>query len=169
MQSILRGLCEGWALTIRRHKFSVLPSYSSQRPLRSQRSLRQTLLPGFFLFLSQSVNCKLSPNSIEAKSCRSPQTESSSGMRPTGRLHIGHYFGSLQNWVKLQSDSRVRMFLLRRRLARPHLRLRRHLRHRRNSLQITIDFLASGLDPAKSTIFLQSQVPNTPNSISFSA
>jgi len=33
-----------------------------------------------------------------------------SGMRPTGRLHIGHYFGALQNWIKLQSDPNYECF-----------------------------------------------------------
>ncbi len=101
-------------------------------------------------------------------------------MRPTGRLHIGHYFGALQNWVRLQNerlpsgaaaDSSSP-------LATRHSPLPAYecfyfvadwhaltsdyadtSAIAENSLQITIDFLASGLDPAKSTIFLQSQVP----------
>src|SRR5260221_6458697 len=80
-------------------------------------------------------------------------------MRPTGRLHIGHYFGALQNWVKLQSDPAYECFYF---VADWHALPSDYADTSaiaENSLQITIDFLASGLDPAKSTIFLQSQVP----------
>ena len=82
-----------------------------------------------------------------------------SGMRPTGRLHIGHYFGALQNWVKLQSDPSYECFYF---VADWHALTSDYADTSaiaENSLQITIDFLASGLDPNKSTIFLQSQVP----------
>jgi len=82
-----------------------------------------------------------------------------SGMRPTGRLHIGHYFGALQNWVRLQSDPSYECFYF---VADWHALTSDYADTSaiaENSLQITIDFLASGLDPTKSTIFLQSQVP----------
>src|SRR5882762_6871511 len=80
-------------------------------------------------------------------------------MRPTGRLHIGHYFGALQNWVKLQSDPAYECFYF---VADWHALTSDYADTSaiaENCLQITIDFLAAGLDPAKSTIFLQSQVP----------
>ena len=82
-----------------------------------------------------------------------------SGMRPTGRLHIGHYFGALQNWVRLQSDPAYECFYF---VADWHALTSDYADTSaiaENSLQITIDFLAAGLDPAKSTIFLQSFVP----------
>jgi len=80
-------------------------------------------------------------------------------MRPTGRLHIGHYFGALQNWVRLQDDPRYECFYF---VADWHALTSDYAdtsAMAENSLQITIDFLASGLDPAKSTIFLQSFIP----------
>ncbi len=82
-----------------------------------------------------------------------------SGMRPTGRLHIGHYFGALQNWVRLQSDPAYECFYF---VADWHALTSDYADTSaiaENSLQITIDFLAAGLDPSKSTIFLQSFVP----------
>jgi len=82
-----------------------------------------------------------------------------SGMRPTGRLHIGHYFGALQNWVRLQNDSDYDCFYF---VADWHALTSDYADTSaiaENSLQITIDYLASGLDPAKSTIFLQSLIP----------
>ena len=82
-----------------------------------------------------------------------------SGMRPTGRLHIGHYFGALQNWVKLQSDPANECFYF---VADWHALTSDYADTSaiaENSIQITIDYLASGLDLAKSVIFLQSQVP----------
>jgi tryptophanyl-tRNA synthetase len=82
-----------------------------------------------------------------------------SGMRPTGRLHIGHYFGALQNWVKLQSDPANECFYF---VADWHALTSDYADTSaiaENSVQITIDYLASGLDPTKSVIFLQSLVP----------
>ncbi len=81
-----------------------------------------------------------------------------SGMRPTGRLHIGHYFGALQNWVKLQEDPDYECFYF---VADWHALTSDYADTSaiaENCLQIAIDFLASGLDPQKSTIFLQSLV-----------
>src|SRR5277367_2793347 len=80
-------------------------------------------------------------------------------MRPTGRLHIGHYFGALQNWVKLQSDPTNECFYF---VADWHALTSDYADTSaiaENSIQITIDYLASGLDPSKSVIFLQSLVP----------
>src|ERR1700741_190517 len=80
-------------------------------------------------------------------------------MRPTGRLHIGHFFGALQNWVKLQNDPDYECFYF---VADWHALTSDYADTSaiaENSLQITIDYLASGLDPVKSTIFLQSLVP----------
>ncbi len=82
-----------------------------------------------------------------------------SGMRPTGRLHIGHYFGALQNWVNLQADPTYECFYF---VADWHALTSDYADTSavaENSLQITIDYLAAGLDPSKSVIFLQSQVP----------
>jgi tryptophanyl-tRNA synthetase len=82
-----------------------------------------------------------------------------SGMRPTGRLHIGHYFGALQNWVKLQSDPAYQCFYF---VADWHALTSDYADTSaiaQNSIEITIDFLASGLDPQESVIFMQSQVP----------
>jgi tryptophanyl-tRNA synthetase len=81
-----------------------------------------------------------------------------SGMRPTGRLHIGHYFGALENWVRLQNDPAYECFYF---VADWHALTSDYADTSaiaENSLQISIDFLASGLDPTKSTIFLQSLV-----------
>lgn len=80
-------------------------------------------------------------------------------MRPTGRLHIGHYFGALQNWVHLQSNPDYECFYF---VADWHALTSDYADTSaiaENSLQITIDYLAAGLDPQKSVIFLQSEVP----------
>jgi tryptophanyl-tRNA synthetase len=79
-------------------------------------------------------------------------------MRPTGRLHIGHYFGALQNWVKLQDDPAYDCFYF---VADWHALTSDYADTSAiadNVLQITIDYLAAGLDPAKSVIFQQSQI-----------
>jgi tryptophanyl-tRNA synthetase len=80
-------------------------------------------------------------------------------MRPTGRLHIGHYFGALQNWVRLQNDPAYECFYF---IADWHALTSDYADTSGvadNTLQIMIDYLAAGLDPAKSVIFLQSAVP----------
>src|SRR6516162_745382 len=88
-----------------------------------------------------------------------------SGMRPTGRLHIGHYFGALQNWVRLQEETLPGTvpandcFYF---VADWHALTSDYADTSaiaENSLQITMDFLASGLDPQKSVLFLQSLIP----------
>src|SRR5712672_1750361 len=80
-------------------------------------------------------------------------------MRPTGRLHIGHYFGALQNWVRLQNDPTYDCFYF---IADWHALTSDYADTSavaQNSVEIMIDYLAAGLDPQKSIIFLQSQVP----------
>ncbi len=82
-----------------------------------------------------------------------------SGMRPTGRLHIGHYFGALANWVRLQSDPAYECFYF---IADWHALTSDYADTSavaENTLQIMIDYLAAGLDPAKSVIFQQSVIP----------
>ncbi|HKM84294.1 MAG TPA: hypothetical protein VJY15_25455, partial [Candidatus Acidoferrum sp.] len=82
-----------------------------------------------------------------------------SGMRPTGRLQIGNYFGALQNWVRLQDDPSYDCFYF---VADWHALTSDYADTSaiaENTLQVAIDFLAAGLDPQKSVIFLQSQVP----------
>lgn len=78
-----------------------------------------------------------------------------SGMRPTGKLHIGHYVGALENWVKLQDE--YQNFHL---IADYHV-LTTNLDTTdiyENSLQMLIDWLSSGLDPQKSPMFRQSRI-----------
>jgi tryptophanyl-tRNA synthetase len=80
-------------------------------------------------------------------------------MRPTGRLHIGHYFGALQNWVRLQNDPAYECFFF---IADWHALTSDYADASaiaENTLQIMIDYLAAGLDPAKSVIFQQSVIP----------
>jgi tryptophanyl-tRNA synthetase len=82
-----------------------------------------------------------------------------SGMRPTGRLHIGHYFGALQNWVRLQNDPTYDCFYF---IADWHALTSDYADASaiaQNTIEITTDYLASGLDPEESIIFLQSSVP----------
>lgn len=82
-----------------------------------------------------------------------------SGMRPTGRLHIGHYFGALVNWVKLQEDPANECFYF---IADWHALTSDYADTSavaQNSVDIATDYLAAGLDPKKCVIFLQSLVP----------
>ena len=79
-------------------------------------------------------------------------------MRPTGQLHLGHLVGALGNWVPLQEP--VRLLLLRRRLARADERLREHARlTSATPTRTSADWIGAGLDPERSTFFVQSLVP----------
>jgi tryptophanyl-tRNA synthetase len=82
-----------------------------------------------------------------------------SGMRPTGRLHIGHYFGALQNWVGLQNDPQYDCFYF---IADWHALTSDYAdtsQVAQNTIEIVTDYLAAGIDPAKSVIFQQSLIP----------
>jgi tryptophanyl-tRNA synthetase len=82
-----------------------------------------------------------------------------SGMRPTGRLHIGHYFGALSNWITLQNDPQYECFYF---IADWHALTTDYADTSfvaQNTVEIATDWLAAGLDPEKSTLFVQSAVP----------
>jgi len=80
-----------------------------------------------------------------------------SGMRPTGRLHLGHYHGVLKNWVKLQAEYPCLFFV-----ADWHALTTNYdspLVIEDSVWDMVIDWLAAGVDPAQATIFIQSRVP----------
>jgi len=79
-----------------------------------------------------------------------------SGMRPTGRLHLGHLHGALANWIRLQDQARCHFFS-----ADWHaLTTSYHEtdKLKQAELEMFVDFLAAGIDPAKCVLFIQSQV-----------
>ena len=79
-----------------------------------------------------------------------------SGMRPTGKLHLGNYMGALANWVKLQDQYECYFFI-----ADLHALTTDYADTSKiapNTLEVALDFLAAGLDPEKCTIFVQSHV-----------
>jgi tryptophanyl-tRNA synthetase len=78
-------------------------------------------------------------------------------MRSTGKLHLGNYVGALANWVKMQEQYQCSYFL-----ADWHALTTDYAdtsKVKENSLEVTLDWLAAGLDPEKSTLFVQSHVP----------
>ena len=77
-------------------------------------------------------------------------------MRPTGRLHLGHYFGALSNWLKLQEEYECFFFVADWHALTTHYEDTSSVAE--NTLQIAMDWLSVGLDPAKSTIFVQSSI-----------
>lgn len=80
-----------------------------------------------------------------------------SGMRPTGKLHLGHYLGVIQNWVNLQDKYDCYFFA-----ADWHALTTKYDKTenlRQNTLDVVMDWLACGIDPEKSTIYVQSLVP----------
>lgn len=78
-----------------------------------------------------------------------------SGMRPTGKLHIGHYVGALENWVKLQHEYQSYYLIADYHVLTTNLDTSDIYD---NSIQMLIDWLAAGLDPVKSPMFRQSQI-----------
>ena len=80
-----------------------------------------------------------------------------SGMRSTGKLHLGNYVGALDNWVRMQDE--YECFF---EVADWHALTTDYAdtsRVKQNSLEVALDWLAAGLDPGKSVIFIQSHVP----------
>ena len=80
-----------------------------------------------------------------------------SGMRPTGRLHLGHYHGVLKNWVKLQSEYECFFFVadwhaLTTHYEDPHI-------IEESVWDMVVDWLAAGVDPNNATLFIQSRIP----------
>jgi tryptophanyl-tRNA synthetase len=80
-----------------------------------------------------------------------------SGMRPTGRLHIGHYFGAIRNWVKLQEQYRCYFFVADWHALTTHFEDTSHIKE--YSREMVLDWIASGIDLEKSVIFVQSLNP----------
>ena len=80
-----------------------------------------------------------------------------SGMRPSGRLHLGHYHGVLKNWVKLQEEFPCLFFVADWHALTTHYDTPEVIEA--NVWDMLVDWLAAGVDPAQSTLFIQSQVP----------
>ena len=82
------------------------------------------------------------------------------GDRPTGRLHIGHYVGSLQCRVELQNAGgydKLYVFIADAQALTDNMENPEKVRQ--NVIEVALDYLACGLDPTKSTLFIQSQIP----------
>lgn len=80
-----------------------------------------------------------------------------SGMRPTGRLHLGHYHGVLKNWVKLQTQTQCFFFVADWHALTTHYEepgvMDAHV------WDMLVDWMAAGVDPERATLFIQSRVP----------
>jgi tryptophanyl-tRNA synthetase len=79
-----------------------------------------------------------------------------SGMRPTGRLHLGHYHGALKNWVRLQSERPCLFFVADWHALTTHYETPDVIEA--SVWDMLIDWLAAGIDPAQATLFIQSRV-----------
>lgn len=79
------------------------------------------------------------------------------GIRPTGNLHLGHYFGAVCNWVKLQDD--YDMFIEIADVQALTDNFNNPLKIRQNVYELVLDLLACGINPNKVNIFIQSQIP----------
>jgi len=79
-----------------------------------------------------------------------------SGMRPTGKLHLGHYHGALTNWLRLQERYQCYFFVADWHALTTDYATPQGIRQ--NTLEMVIDWLSVGLDPAQSVIFRQSSV-----------
>src|SRR5215472_2304703 len=86
-----------------------------------------------------------------------PRKRVLSGMRSTGKLHLGNYVGALQNWVGMQDSYECYFFI-----ADWHALTTDYAdtsQVKQNSMEVLLDWLAAGLDPERSTLFIQSHVP----------
>ncbi|EKC63465.1 tryptophanyl-tRNA synthetase II, partial [human gut metagenome] len=82
------------------------------------------------------------------------------GDRPTGRLHLGHYVGSLRRRVELQNSGQFeKIFIMIADAQALTDNADNPEKVRQNIIEVALDYLSAGLDPRKSTLFIQSQVP----------
>ena len=79
-----------------------------------------------------------------------------SGMRPTGRLHLGHWHGALKNWVRLQAERPCLFFVADWHALTTHYETPEVIEE--SVWEMVIDWLAAGIDPAQATLFIQSRV-----------
>ncbi len=79
-----------------------------------------------------------------------------SGMRPTGRLHLGHYHGVLKNWLRLQNEYQCLFFVADWHALTTHYDSPQAIED--NVRDMVVDWLAAGVDPAQATLFVQSRV-----------
>ena len=84
------------------------------------------------------------------------------GDRPTGKLHLGHYIGSLENRVKLQEDPNNEMFIMIADQQALTDNWENPKKVQESLIEVGLDYLAVGLDPKKSNLFIQSQIPQLP-------
>ena len=83
------------------------------------------------------------------------------GDRPTGKLHIGHYFGSLMKRVELQKSGLYEPYILIADVQALTDNFNNPEKVRKNVREVAIDYLSSGIDPEKTTIYIQSMIPET--------
>lgn len=81
------------------------------------------------------------------------------GDRPTGKLHIGHYVGSLKKRVEMQNSGEYESFIMIADMQALTDNAKNPAKVRENIIEVALDYLAVGLDPKLSTIFVQSQIP----------
>ena len=82
------------------------------------------------------------------------------GDRPTGKLHIGHYVGSLRRRVELQNSGQYdKIFVFEADAQALTDNIDNPEKVRQNVIEVALDYLAAGLDPSKTTLFIQSQIP----------
>ena len=82
------------------------------------------------------------------------------GDRPTGRLHVGHYVGSLRRRVELQNSGEYeKIFIMIADAQALTDNIENPEKVRQNILEVALDYLSCGLDPSKTTILIQSQIP----------
>jgi len=80
-----------------------------------------------------------------------------SGMRPTGKLHLGHYHGAIKNWVRLQSEYPCLFFVADWHALTTHYDTPEVIEQ--HVWDMVIDWLAAGIDPAQAVLFIQSRIP----------
>lgn len=81
------------------------------------------------------------------------------GDRPTGRLHLGHYVGSLKTRVEMQADDNNQLYIMIADMQALTDNAKNPEKVSSNVLEVALDYLAVGLDPSKTVLFIQSQVP----------
>lgn len=117
-----------------------------------------TSLPFFRLFLNLKKGT-LTETTIFKEQVKSLSNTILTGDRPTGKLHLGHYVGSLKKRVEMQADPANKLFIMIADMQALTDNAKNPEKVSANVLEVALDYLAIGLDPTKTTIFIQSQIP----------
>ena len=135
------------------NNLTILQVFGKSKPFENANGISSCLT-----HVSHAYTVKFKPQLIEGKDKAMKKKLVLTGDRPTGCLHLGHYVGSLQSRVKIQESGKYDQFVMIADAQALTDNADRPDNVRKNVIEVALDYLAVGMDPTKTTIFIQSAV-----------